>query len=208
MLQQIMLGTVTGRILLSLALAGILVHMITVFSYKRMKKAAKNAGKTKKQWVTTLKKKFDNYERFGRIRHAESFIEHYFSKRRILGVTLGVWEKAMLFLSVLSALTGAGGSFYAFIQGQETQVVLIYLFSGGIGGLGLLLLFVMGGLKEKRRQVIISLTDYLTNGAVHRYETDFMKEERLSSEEESFEEAAVTEEEKQVLRDVLEDYFW
>ena len=102
MLQEMLLTTIWGRGILVLSVTGILVRMITVLSYKRMKHAAENPGKTKQQWVQLLKKRYESYERFGRIKNVEAFVEHYFSRKGIMGIPLSVWDKSGLFLSLFA----------------------------------------------------------------------------------------------------------
>lgn len=211
MLQRIMLNTIWGRAILVFTVAGVLSRMITALSYKRMKNAAENAGKTKKQWVQILKKRYENYERFGQIGNVEAFVEHYFSRKGILGVPLAFWDKSILFLSLASLLTGVTGTFFAMMRNQEMRSCLIYLFAGTISSLVLLVLHSMGDTKRAKRQILVALTDYFSNGISGR--AKFQEKGKTAkiptkAEVESMSEAAVTEEEKQVLMDVLEDYFW
>lgn len=211
MLPEIMLHTVWGRAILVFTVAGVLSRMITALSYKRMKNAAENAGKTKKQWVQVLKKRFENYERFGQVGNVEAFVEHYFSRKGILGIPLGFWDRSTLFLSLACLLTGVAGTFSAMRMNQEMGPALVYLFSGTGSALVLFMLHIMGDAKGARRQILVALTDYFSNGISGRIKSrEKEKEGKIptKAEVEAMSEAAVTEEEKQVLMEVLEDYFW
>ena len=212
MLQRLLLGTVTGRAMLVLFAAGILLRMITVVSYKKMKRAAEHAGKTKKQWVQILKKRFENYERFGRVRDVSSFVDHYFSRKGILGVPLAFWDRSVLFLSLAILMTGLGSSFWGYLNGGEWDFIFLPLYAGAMLALGLFMIHNLGTEKEAKEQIKAALTDYLANSASQRTKECQEKRERdavpVREEVEALSEAAVTEEEKQVLMEVLEDYFW
>lgn len=209
MLQEILMKTVCGRAILALTVAGLVLRMITVFSYKRMKNAAENAGKTKRQWVQVLKKRFENYERFGRIGSVEAFVEHYFSRKGILGIPLGFWDKSVFFLSLASFLMGLLGAFSTYTGGQGVEKAVLFLFSGTISAVLLLMLHTLGNTKETKRNILVALTDYLSNGMVQRNSREKVEQEvPTKAEVEAMSEAAVTEEERQILSDVLEEYFW
>jgi len=139
MLQEMLLTTICGRTILILAATGILSRMITILSYKRMKHAAENPGKTKRQWVLLLKKRYESYERFGRIKNVEAFVEHYFSRKGIMGIPLSVWDKSVPFLAVLTFMTGVIGS-GTFYNGEEPMYQMMgMLLLGTFFASGLLL---------------------------------------------------------------------
>lgn len=211
MLQKMLLTTIWGRAILVLSVTGILVRMITILSYKRMKRAAENPGKTKQQWIQLLKKRYESYERFGRITNVEAFVEHYFSRKGIMGIPLSVWDKSGLFLSILSFMTGVLGA-ASFYNGEELIGSMMgVLLLGTLSAAGILLLHIMGEGKETKHQIVVALTDALANGTVSK-----SREERsvqgikipTKEEVEALSEAAVTAEEKMVLEEVLEEYFW
>ena len=211
MLQKMLLTTIWGRAILVLSVTGILVRMITILSYKRMKRAAEIPGKTKQQWIQLLKKRYESYERFGRITNVEAFVEHYFSRKGIMGIPLSVWDKSGLFLSILSFMTGVLGA-ASFYNGEELIGSMMgVLVLGTLSAAGILLLHIMGEGKETKHQIVVALTDALANGTVSK-----SREERsvqgikipTKEEVEALSEAAVTAEEKMVLEEVLEEYFW
>ena len=211
MLQEIMLKTVCGRAIFALTVAGLLLRMITIFSYKRMRNAAENAGKTKRQWVQVLKKRFENYERFGRIGNVEAFVEHYFSRKGILGIPLGFWDKSVFFLSLATLLVGMLGSTSAYFGsgGENIRDGILYLASGMVASLFLMMVHTLGNTREAKRNILVALTDYLSNGRTGRgEEAKKMPDIPTRAEVEALSEAAVTEEERQILSEVLEDYFW
>lgn len=211
MLQQMLLETAFGRAILVLSVAGLLLRMITVLSYKRMKNAAENPGKTKRQWVQILKKRYESYERFGRIKNVEAFVEHYFARKGILGIPLSVWDKSGLFLAVLTAAAGLLGAGAAYNGGESIRQMMGYLLIGGIFSAGLFLVHIIGDAKDVKQQIQVALTDYLANGTTLREKTEGQGlRDKLPTKEEvaALDEAAVTEEERMVLEEVLEEYFW
>ncbi len=211
MLQEMLLTTIWGRGILVLSVTGILVRMITVLSYKRMKHAAENPGKTKQQWVQLLKKRYESYERFGRIKNVEAFVEHYFSRKGIMGIPLSVWDKSGLFLALFAFTTGVLGA-ASYYPGEEPIVPMIGAFLlGTLSAAGILLLHIVGEGKETKHQIVVALTDALANGTVSKTRAESPVQEikvPTKEEVEALSEAAVTAEEKIVLEEVLEEYFW
>ena len=211
MLQEMLLTTIWGRGILVLSVTGILVRMITVLSYKRMKHAAENPGKTKQQWVQLLKKRYESYERFGRIKNVEAFVEHYFSRKGIMGIPLSVWDKSGLFLALFAFTTGVLGA-VSYYPGEEPIVPMIGAFLlGTLSAAGILLLHIVGEGKETKHQIVVALTDALANGTVSKTRAESLEPEikvPTKEEVEALSEAAVTAEEKIVLEEVLEEYFW
>lgn len=211
MLTKIMFETIWGRMILALTVTGILLRMITILSYKRMKKAAENPMKTKQQWILLLKKRYESYERFGRVKQVNAFVEHYFSRKGILGIPLSFWDKSSLFLAALTSLAGIGGSMMALETGASMDQMSRFLLLGAAGSIVLLLFHILGESSRTKQQILAALTDHLANGTPPRRGSleGKEKDEPMTKEEvEALSEAAVTEEEKMVLEEVLEDYFW
>ena len=211
MLQTMLLTTIWGRIIMILSVTGILLRMITVLSYKRMKTASENPGKTKRQWVQLLKKRYESYEKFGRMKNVETFVEHYFARKGILGIPLSVWDKAGAVLPVAVVLIGMLGSGALFNDGEPVREMLGLMLIAGMSGAGLFLLHIIGDAKETKRQIVAALTDHLENGTAYRGKEEgqeLRKRFPAKEEVEAFSEAAVTAEEKMVLEEVLEEYFW
>lgn len=92
-------------------------------------------------------------------------------------------------------------------MGQMSRFLLL----GGTGTILLLLFHILGESSGTKQQILAALTDHLANGTPPRKESFGAeeKDEPMTKEEvEALSEAAVTEEEKMVLEEVLEDYFW
>ena len=211
MLQEMLLGTLWGKGILILSFTAVLLQMITVLSYKRMKQAAENPGKSKKPWVMLLKKRYESYERFGRIRNVEAFVEHYFARKGIWGIPLSMWDKAGILCTLLTAFTGILGAAASYNRGADMRRMMGIFLLGGAGTLFLLLVHRLTDSAHVKREIVAALTDYLANGTVHRgTEGKDESGRKLPTKEElaSLDEAAVTEEEKVVLEEVLEEYFW
>ena len=211
MLQEMLLTTIWGKGMIVLTAAGILLQMITILSYKRMRHAAENPGKTKRKWVQLLKKRYESYERFGRMKNVEAFVEHYFSRKGIMGIPLSAWDKSGLFFSVLTLTTGMIGAGTFYNEGGSIRQMMGMLILGTGSAAVLLLLHSIGEGREAKRQIIAALTDALANGSMSgcRESQPGQKSYVPTKEEvEALSEAAVTAEEKMVLEEVLEEYFW
>lgn len=216
MLQRILADTVWAKGLLAMFGFGVFIRLITIVSYKRMRSAAENAGKTKKRWVATLRKRFENYEKFKRMGNVEVFVDRFFERKGILGIPLPVWDKAVFLLSLFSFLVGMGGAFYSYLMNFGAAKTITTLFSATLVSGTLLLLHHLGGTKQMKEEIVTALKDYLANGCVPRASRENLRdkpEEKKAplptrEEVEGLSEAAVTEEERQVLLEVLEEYFW
>lgn len=217
MLQRLFMDTVWAKGFMAVCGIGILIRLITVFSYRGMRKAAENPSKTKKRWVVGLRKRYENYEKFDRMGNVEVFVDKFFERKGIMGIPLRVWDKAVLQLAIVSFLLGTAGAFYSYLMNLGTARIVTTLFSGVMGGGILLLLHNMGGTEDMKAQIITSLKDYLANGPAHRVPQEQLREKTAEKrkeplptreEVEGLSEAAVTEEERQVLMEVLEEYFW
>lgn len=174
-------------------------------------------SKTKKRWVSTLRKRYENYEKFDRMGNVEVFVDKFFERKGIMGIPLRIWDKAVLQLAIVGFLLGMAGAFYSFALNFGTVKTITTLFSGMMAGGILLLLHNVGGTEEMKAQIIIDLKDYLANGQAHRVSQEPLREKAAEKrkeplptreEVEGLSEAAVTEEERQVLMEVLEEYFW
>ena len=209
MLQKMLLTTVWGRAILVLSVTGILLRMITVLSYKRMKQAAENPGKTKRQWVLMLKKRYESYEKFGRMKNVKAFVEHYFARKGIMGIPLSVWDKSGPVLSLTVIIAGILGAGNLFNKGEPVREMIGILLLASLSGAGLYLLHILSDGKETTRQIVAALTDYLANGTAFRGKEEGQRNRYPTKEEvEAFSEAAVSAEEKMILEEVLEEYFW
>jgi hypothetical protein len=217
MLQRLLTDTVWAKGFLVVCGMGILIRLITVFSYRGMRKASENMTKTKKKWVTALKKRYENYERFDKLGNVEVFVDKFFERKGILGIPLSIWDRAVQQLAIVSFLMGTAGAFYSYTMNFGSVRTISTLFVGFMGG-GILLFFHnLGSTEELKQQIIINLKDYLENGPAHRMAVEQMRDKKeekkrdtlpTREEVEGLSEAAVTEEERQVLLDVLEEYFW
>lgn len=208
MLQRILLETVWGRTVLVLTAAGVLMRMITILSYKRMKKAAENPMKTKQQWVVLLKKRYESFERFDRINNVEAFVEHYFSRKGILGIPLSLWDKSGILTAALAGMASILGTAAAYNRGENASQMIGYLLIGAAAVSCLLVLHIVGDASQTKKQIQAALTDHLANGTYKRKEIDEREKPLTREEVDALSEAAVTEEERMVLEEVLEEYFW
>ena len=138
-------------------------------------------------------------------------MEHYFSRKGIMGIPLSAWDKSGMFFSVLIMMTGLLGAGALYNEGSGLGESFGMLLLGGLFGMGLILLHIMGDTKEAKRQIVAALTDAFANGTVHRGKEEgqaFKNVLPTKEEVAALSEAAVTAEEKLILEEVLEEYFW
>ncbi|MDO4554574.1 MAG: hypothetical protein Q4B70_05445, partial [Lachnospiraceae bacterium] len=178
MLQRIITDTMWMRGFAAIAGIGLIVRLITILSYRRMRTAAENAGKTKKRWILTLKKRYENYEKFDRMGNIEVFVDRFFERKGIMGIPLRIWDKAVLQLALFGFLMGITGGFYSYIMGIGTSSTVTTLFTGVLISTFLLLLHNIGGTEVIKEQVITALKDYLSNGTAHRTAKEPLREKQ------------------------------
>lgn len=224
MFEFIMDNTIFVKAVLVCSALGIISWAVLTFSYRSMIKATAQIGKTKKKWLISLKKKYEDYRSMDvKVNNVETFVDRCFRKKRICGLPYGFWLTLHNLTIAACAVIGAAGALAASQKGGDLTGVIITYLAGMTAASGLLFLHVLLRAKEKEHRIIINMNDYLENvlensiaGKEAKADTKDSREQRRrliryakenSSHRRRQQEEPVSLEEKKLLEDVLQEFF-
>lgn len=222
MFEYIIHSSVFMKAIVTCCFLGVVSWFVLEVSYRSMIKASSQIGKTKKKWLVSLKKKYEDYHAMDvKVNNVSTFVDRLFRKKKILGLTGSFWLTLERLAIAGCALAGAAGALAASQQGAALQSVLISYLTGITGACALLFLDTFLRAEEKKRRVIVNMNDYLENvleNTINDRETagDAISRRNrnrrlLSYAEENRKkkrvEKAVSPEEEKLLEDVLQEFF-
>ncbi|MDO5145901.1 MAG: hypothetical protein Q4D60_02750 [Eubacteriales bacterium] len=164
MFEYIINSAMFMKAVLACCVLGVISWFVLEISYRSMIKATAQIGKTKKKWLISLKKRYEDYHEMNvKVNNVETFVDRLFQRKKVMGFTCSSW----LMLERLSiagcAIAGAAGALAASQQGKELSEVMITYLTGITAACGLLFLDTFLRASEKRHQVIVNMNDYLEN---------------------------------------------
>ncbi|MGN0465678.1 MAG: hypothetical protein ACI4F9_04925 [Lachnospiraceae bacterium] len=228
MLQFIISNTMYWKGMAICFAIGIVSQILLGVTYANMLAVTQEIGRTRKRWLLTLKKKYQNYGKLGvQVQDIDSFVGRQLEKQKILIFKLSTWETIIQQMMNLCMLIGVYGALYSIFVGRDMQIVYTTLFAG---------LFLAGGLNffrtlfetsKKKENISYNIKDYLENilkNHLYADETEniYGRRKRISSaeddrmsevatarmkKEDSRIKARVTREEEKLVEEVLKDYF-
>lgn len=99
--------------------------------YRRLLRALKCMKTTKNKWMKKMKEQFIlRYQAMLGVQNVESFVDKFFSERRILGIPVAAWTGLHIQLVSVCLLLGALDAMYGCVQGDTTETVLKTMFQG------------------------------------------------------------------------------
>ena len=79
-------NTVFTKTIMACCFIGILSWSVLTISYRSMIRATSRIGQTKKKWLVSLKKKYEDYHEMDiKVNNVETFVDKYFRKKRVCG---------------------------------------------------------------------------------------------------------------------------
>ena len=197
-------NTVFTKAIIACCFIGILSWSVLTISYRSMIRATSRIGQTKKKWLVSLKKKYEDYHEMDiKVNNVETFVDKYFRKKRVCGLPCGFWKTLYRLTIAACAITGAAG---ALAVSQE-------------GGFIFLDILLRADAKEHR--IIMNMNDYLQNvlensiagrevdledGTSREQRRRLLRYARENTKKKAKDEP-VSLEEKKVLEDVLQEFF-
>lgn len=142
--------------------------------YRLQLRSLKCMKTTKSKWMQKMKEQFIlRYQAMLGVQNVESFVEKFFSERRIFGISVTAWTGLHIQLVSLCLLLGAVAALYGCTKGAATDVVLITMFQG-IWTSALLLLvdgfcMVPGKVEALKNGMCDYLENYLQVRLEHEY---------------------------------------
>lgn len=216
-------NTVFAKAILACCLLGVISWVILEISYFSMARATDKIGKTKKKWLVSLKKKYEDYHNMNvKVNNVNTFVERLFRKKRILGLRIPFWRTLGKLSIAGCAIIGAAGALYATQSGESIENVFITYLIGVTASLCLSFLNTFLREEEKRHNIIINMNDYLENvldNSIEGLGTTEDAEERSKNRRRIMRYAkehspkkkrkveSITPEEERLLEDVLQEFF-
>lgn len=156
---MVLIGSVAG--------IGVLARMILWRYYRKLVKACREFGKTKNKTVAYIREDINRRWQCGLgMKNTLVYTECRLSECKTAGLRLGVLEGISEQSLILVLLSGGLFALAGVVWGCEVKDILFHLFFGGMTLLGLLLLELFAGLKEKHKRVRMTIRDYIENGIV------------------------------------------
>lgn len=212
--------------IIGVCLIDVIVKFMLRHTYHRLLRAAEDMGRSKHRLMKTLRMKFDAcYQLNIGVPNVSLFVEKYLRHYRVLGIPMKSWENITNICIVLVMSASVGSGLWAMMQ-QADESVFFSLLVGVVGTGFLLLVDVIGNAESRFELLRVDITDYLENICKPRLENDtFHPVEVKENREECFEESdnvvklnakkaeeqiassiQFTEEEEEVIREVIQEY--
>ena len=164
MFEYIIESSVFMKAIMTCCVLGVISWFILEISYAGMIRATSQIGKTKKKWLVSLRKKYEDYHEMNvKVNNGATFVDRLFRKKRICGLPCAFWVTLERLTVAGCAIAGAAGALAASQQGQTLTEVMITYLTGITAAGGLLFLNIFLRADEKKQYVITNMTDYLEN---------------------------------------------
>lgn len=228
MLQFIISNTMYWKGMAICFAIGIVSQILLGVTYANMLSVTQEIGRTRKRWLLTLKKKYQNYGKLGvQVQDIDSFVSRQLEKQKILIFKLDTWETIVQQMMNLCMLIGVYGAVYSIFVGRDMQIVYTTLFAGLLLAGGLNFFRTIFQISKKRENISYNIKDYLENILKNhlysdeteniygrRKRTSSAEDDRMSEvatarmkKDDSRIKARVTREEEKLVEEVLKDYF-
>lgn len=110
---------------------GCISRIILAGYYRVLLRALKCMKTTKNKWMQKMKEQFIlRYQAMLGVQNVESFVDKFFSERRILGIPVTAWTGLHIQLVSVCLLLGALDAMYGCARGEATEAVLSAMFQG------------------------------------------------------------------------------
>src|SRR5699024_8774756 len=141
------------KALITCCFLGVVSWIVLEISYRSMIKATAQIGKTKKKWLVSLKKRYEDYHEMNvKVNNVSTFVERLFQRKKILGFTTSFWLTLERLSIAGCAITGAAGALAASQHGAALDRVMISYLTGITAACGLLFLDTFLRANEKKHR--------------------------------------------------------
>ncbi len=216
-------NTIFAKAILACCLLGVISWAILEISYFSMARATDKIGKTKKKWLVSLRRKYEDYHNMNvKVNNVNTFVERLFRKKKVMGLPIPFWRTLGKLSIAGCAIVGAAGALYATQNGEGIEQVFITYLTGVTAALCLFFMNTFLREEEKRHNIIVNMNDYLENvldnsieglGTIEDAEERKRNRRRIMSyaKEHSPKRKrkveTITPEEERLLEDVLQEFF-
>lgn len=153
---------------------GCVLRIVLAGYFRILLRALKCMKTTKNKWMQKMKEQFIlRYQAMLGVQNVESFVEKFFTERRLFGISVAFWMGLHIQLVSLCLLLGAADAMYRCIQGADTETVLLAMFQGIWTSAVLLLADGFCMIPAKVNAVKSGMCDYLENYLQIRLEHEY-----------------------------------
>ena len=125
------MGQAINYITITVCAVGCISRIFLSGYYRMLLKALKCMKTTKNKWMQKMKEQFIlRYQAMLGVQNVESFVDKFFSERRILGIPVTAWTGLHIQLVSVCLLLGALDAMYGCVKGLPTESVLTAMFQG------------------------------------------------------------------------------
>ncbi len=153
---------------------GCALRVLLAGYYRMQLRALKCMKTTKSKWMRKLKEQFIlRYQAMLGVQNVGSFVEKFFSERKVLGISVTAWTGLHIQLVSFCLLLGASYALYQCVKGAATEIVLMAMFQGIWTSALLLLIDGFCMVPGKVDSLKHGMQDYLENYLQVRLEHEY-----------------------------------
>ena len=125
------MGQAINYITITVCAFGCVSRILLSGYYRVLLRALKCMKTTKNKWMQKMKEQFIlRYQAMLGVQNVESFVDKFFSERKILGIPVTAWTGLHIQLVSICLLLGALDAMYGCVKGFPTESVLTAMFQG------------------------------------------------------------------------------
>lgn len=153
---------------------GCVLRVMLAGYYRILLRALKRMKTTRNKWMQKMKEQFIlRYQAMLGVQNVESFVEKFYSERRIFGISVAAWTGLHIQLVSLCLLLGAVAAMYSCVRGETTDAVLMSMFQGIWTSALLLIVDGFCMIPGKVEALKCGMQDYLENYLQVRLEHEY-----------------------------------
>lgn len=158
------MGQTLYYITMAACILGCILRILLAGYYRMLLRALKSMKTTKNRWMKKMKEQFIlRYQAMLGVQNVGSFVDKFYSERRILWIPVTIWNGLHIQLVSLCLLLGAVDAMHQCIRGAATASVLMAMFQGIWTSALLLLVDGFCMIPSKTEAVKSGMQDYLEN---------------------------------------------
>lgn len=125
------MGQAINYMTIAVCAFGCVTRILLSGYYRTLLKSLKCMKTTKNKWMKKMKEQFIlRYQAMLGVQNVESFVDKFFSERRIFGIPVTAWTGLHIQLVSVCLLFGALAAMYGCVKNMPTESVLTAMFQG------------------------------------------------------------------------------
>lgn len=144
---------------------GAFARFFLIGYYGRLEKACRVFGQAKNKTISYIREdlSFRSRNNIG-MKSVTVYTEYRLAESKVCGIRLGTLEGITQQSLLLVVLSGVLLAFAGVLWNCNERQILFVLFAGGVSFLGLFIVDLVTGLREKHKRIRLAIRDYIENG--------------------------------------------